>query len=150
MILTVDTNVIFSALHSRRGASHYIFRLILNEDVRLALSYPVYLEYYDVLTRAKNLRLLNRSVPEIEDVLDLLALLAQQHDIYFLLRPNLVDEKDNIFVECAFASHSEYLITSNIRDFRQGELKGFGFTAMTPRDFCQHWREYHENTSCHD
>jgi hypothetical protein len=45
----------------------------------------------------------------VEDVLDLLALLAKKHNIYFLLRPNLIDEKDNIFCECAFASDSEYL-----------------------------------------
>jgi putative PIN family toxin of toxin-antitoxin system len=140
MIITVDTNVIFSALYSCRGASHYVLRLILDEEVKLALSYPVYLEYYDVLTRAENLRILNLSVSEVEDVLDLLVLLAKQYDIYFLLRPNLVDEKDNILIECAFASNSTYLITSNIRDFQRGELKGFGFNVITPKDFCQQWR----------
>ncbi len=150
MIITVDTNVIFSALYSHQGASHHIFRLILDGKVRLALSYPVYLEYYDVLTRAENLRLLNISIPDVEDVLDLLVLLAQKHRIYFLLRPNLVDEKDNMLVECAFASNSAYLITSNIRDFQRGELQGFGFEVITPKDFCQEWREYDEHTSRHD
>ena len=29
------------------------------------------------------------------------------------MRPNLPDENDNIFMECAFASNSDYLITSN-------------------------------------
>ena len=76
MVITVDTNVIFSALHSHRGASHHIFRLILAEKVRLALSY--------------------------------------------------------------------------IRDFQRGELKGFGFEVITPKDFCQEWRAYDEHTSRHD
>jgi predicted nucleic acid-binding protein len=54
--------------------------------------------------------------------------------IYYLLRPNLPDESDNIFVECAFASNSEYLVTSNVRDFKRGELKGFGFQIVTPKE----------------
>ena len=140
MIVTVDTNVIFSALYSRTGASHYISRLILVEKVKLALSPQVYFKYYDVLTREENLEKLNFSVAEIEDILDLLALLAKKHSIYFLFRPNLIDEADNLVCECAFASNSEYLITSNIRDFNGGELKGFTFEVVTPRDFCLFWK----------
>ena len=58
---------------------------------------------------------LDLSLEEIEDVLDLLVLLAKKQSIYFLLRPNLIDEKDNLFYECAFASNSGYLITSNVK-----------------------------------
>jgi len=140
MIITVDTNVIFSALYSSSGASHFILRLILEEKVRLALSPQIYFEYYDVLTRNENLKKLNMTAAETEDILDLPALLAQKHSIYFLLRPNLTDENDNMICECAFASSSEYLITSNIRDFRGGELKNLGFKVVTPRDFCIIWK----------
>ena len=132
----MDTNVIFSALYSTKGASHYILRLILDEKIKLAISPQIYFEYYDVLTRKENLKKLSMSASEIEDILDLLALLAQKHSIYFLLRPNLADENDNMVCECAFASNSQYLITSNIKDFRGGELKGFAFKLATPRDFC--------------
>ncbi|QTA80818.1 Putative toxin-antitoxin system, toxin component, PIN family [Desulfonema limicola] len=144
MIITADTNVIFSALYSIKGASHYILRLILEEKIKLAISPQVYFEYYDVLTRKENLEKLGMSACEIEDILDLLALLAQKHSIYFLLRPNLTDENDNMICECAFASSSKYLITSNIRDFKGGELKGFGFRLITPRDFCIMWRAENE------
>ncbi|MDZ7361770.1 MAG: putative toxin-antitoxin system toxin component, PIN family [candidate division KSB1 bacterium] len=144
MIVTVDTNVIFAALYSKTGASHRIFRLIVDEKLALALSVQTYFEYYDVLTRDEHLKRLNLSIAEIEDVLDLLALLAKKHKIYYLLRPNLVDEKDNLFVECAFASNSEYLITANVRDFKSGELKGFKFQVITPGDFYQFWRREHE------
>jgi putative PIN family toxin of toxin-antitoxin system len=134
MIITVDTNVIFSALYSNKGASHLIVKMIIDEEIKLAVSPQIYFEYYDVLMREENLKLLNLSVKEVEDFLDLLALLAQKHSIYYLLRPNLPDENDNIFMECAFASNSDYLVTSNIRDFKQGELKGFGFRVMTPKE----------------
>ena len=81
---------------------------------------------------------------QVEDVLDLLVLLAQKQKIYYRLRPNLRDENDNLFVECAFASNSNYLITSNIRDFDGGELRGFKFEVLTPKDFYQMWRKNYE------
>ncbi|MBU2444091.1 MAG: putative toxin-antitoxin system toxin component, PIN family [Bacteroidetes bacterium] len=135
MIITVDTNVIFAALYSNKGASHQILKMIVDEKVKLAVSAQTYFEYYDVLTREENQKKLNLSLKETEDFLDLLALLAQKHSIYFLLRPNLADEKDNIFVECAFASNSDYLVTSNVKDFRRNELIGFNFKVVTPADF---------------
>jgi len=97
-----------------------------------------------VLTRADILGKINLTFQEVEDVLDLVALLAKKYSIYFLLRPNLSDEKDNIFVECAFASNSQFIITSNIRDFEKAELKGFSFQIVTPSDFLKIWREKYE------
>ena len=144
MIITLDTNVLFSSLYSSSGASHQILKLIIDEKLQVAISTPVYFEYYDVLTRAEDLKKINLTIKEVEDVLDLLALLAKKYSIYFLLRPNLSDEKDNMFVECAFASSSQYLITSNIRNFKGAELKGFSFQVVTPGDFLKMWRENYE------
>ncbi|NOR65705.1 MAG: putative toxin-antitoxin system toxin component, PIN family [Candidatus Scalindua sp.] len=144
MIVTMDTNVLLAALISQSGASHKILNLIINETINLALSTQVLLEYDDVLKREEILKLTRLKAEETEDVLDLLALLAQKQNIYYRLRPNLRDEEDNLFVECAFASNSSYLITSNIRDFNSGELKGFGFKTVTPKDFYQMWRNNYE------
>ncbi len=144
MIITIDTNVIFSALNSSEGASHLILKLIINEEVQFALSPSTYFEYYDVLTRPENLNKFNLKVDEIEDILDLLALLAKKHNIYFLQRPNLIDEKDNIFIECAFTSKSDFLITSNIKDFKSGDLKFKSFKILTPSEFIKYWRQKHE------
>jgi predicted nucleic acid-binding protein len=46
--------------------------------------------------------------------------------------------------ECAFASNSDYIITSNVKDFRSAELKGFGFKIITPRDFLKLWESKNE------
>ena len=135
MVITIDTNVIFSALYSNKGASFKILDMVLNEKIKLAISAQTYFEYYDVLMREKNRDVLNLTIEEIEDFLDLLAMLAQKQNIYFLLRPNLKDEKDNIFVECAFASNSSYLVTSNIKDFKQNQLKNLNFEVITPNKF---------------
>ena len=134
MILTIDTNVIFSALYSNKGASYSIITKVIDEKIKLAISPQIYFEYYDVLMREENLKILNLATKDVEDFLDLIALLSQKQSIYYLLRPNLPDENDNIFIECAFASNSDYLVTSNIKDFRQSELKGFRFKVVTPKE----------------
>ena len=144
MIITVDTNVIFSGLYSATGASHRILNLVLDEKLKLAVSTQIYFEYYDVLTRIDSLKKMHLTAAEVEEVLDLVALLSQKNAIYYLLRPNLIDETDNIFIECAFASNSDYLITSNVRDFSSGELKNMGFEIVTPGQFYQIWRGQNE------
>jgi len=144
MIVTIDTNVLLAGLISQSGASHQILKLITNEKITLALSTQVLLEYDDVLKREEILKLIRLNQVQVEDVIDLLALLAQKNNIYYRLRPNLRDENDNLFIECAFASNSNYLLTSNIRDFNSGELKGFNFKVLTPKDFYQMWRKEHE------
>ena len=144
MIVTIDTNVLLAAYMSKSGASHKILRLIIDEKIEVALSTQVLLEYDDVMKREKILELTKLSRDQTEDILDLLVLLAQKHNKYFRLRPNLRDEGDNLFIECAFASNSQYLVTSNIRDFTSGELKGFGFEVVTPKDFYQMWRKNYE------
>jgi len=144
MIVTIDTNVLLAGLISQSGASYQILRLIVKEKITLALSTQVLFEYDDVLKRKEILKLTKLKIEQVEDILDLLALLAQKNNIYYRLRPNLRDENDNLFIECAFASNSEYLLTSNIRDINSGELKGFKFESLTPKDFYQMWRKEHE------
>jgi len=64
----------------------------------------VVLEYDDVLERTEILEKLDLTADYIENVIDLLVLLAKKHSIYYRLRPNLPDENDNLFVERAFTS----------------------------------------------
>lgn len=140
MIITVDTNVIFSALYSKKGASYQILKLIIDEKIQLAITNQIYFEYLEVLTRKETIEELNISVLEVEKVLDLLVLLARKYRIFYYLRPNLIDETDNKFVECAFASDSEYLITSNVKHFKKGDFLRLNCQIVTPGDFYKIWR----------
>jgi len=144
MIITLDTNTLLAALLSQTGASHLILRLILEERLKLAISTPVIFEYEAVLKRKKILKKTNLSAENVEDILDLLVLLADKRSIYYRLRPNLFDENDNLFVECAFTSNSQFLITSNMKDFHFGRLKSHPFKVITPGDFYYLWRCGHE------
>jgi len=59
------------------------------------------------------------------------------------MRPNLPDEGDNIFIECAFVGQADYLLTNNLRDFLRGELM-FPFKICTPQEFYREWRKEYE------
>ncbi|AVZ80160.1 hypothetical protein C3497_12540 [Zoogloeaceae bacteirum Par-f-2] len=62
-----------------------------------------------------------------------LASIAQLQDVHYLWRPFLRDPDDDMVLECAVASGSQYLVTHNIRDFQRiGEL---GVTPITPASF---------------
>jgi len=141
MLVTLDTNVLFMALYSSKGASHQILELIRHSEAQLALSVPVLKEYEDVLLRPSSLQTLDVEVSEVVDFLDALVLLAFPFDIHYLMRPNLRDENDNMFVDLAFASSSEFLVTSNLRDFSlSAELKFDSFKLVTPAAFISNWR----------
>ena len=144
MRVVLDTNVLYQALRDQAGASYYIFQLIRTQQIELALSVPVFLEYQEVLLRPATLIDLGRSSPEIEAFLRFIAYIAKPISIHFLMRPHLSDERDNKFVELAFASNSPFLITSNIRHFsRKTELKFDSFEVVPPSQFVQTWRRQH-------
>jgi putative PIN family toxin of toxin-antitoxin system len=144
MRITLDTNVLYQALRDSGGASYRILQLIGERRIELAISVPVYLEYQAVLTRPEALVDLGRTKGEIEAVLRFIAYVGRPTAIYFSMRPNLIDESDNMFVDLAFASQSRFLITSNIADFSRGELRFDSFQVRTPAQFMRLWRKDYE------
>ena len=135
--------MLYQAIRDSAGASHYILQLIRSRQLEMAISVPVFLEYRDVLLRPSTLVDLGLSQNDIEAVLRLIAYIAKPFPVRFLMRPNLIDESDNMFVDLAFASNSRFLITNNISDFtRNAELR-FDFVVTTPGLFVKQWREHH-------
>jgi putative PIN family toxin of toxin-antitoxin system len=142
--ITLDTNVVYQALRNSGGASNYIIKLIRDRKLELALSIPVFLEYSDVLLREKSLKDLELSKKDIRDFLDYIISIASPYSISFRMRPNLGDEADNMFVELAFASNSNFLVTSNIRDYTIGNNLLFdSFKVIAPTDFARMWRKFY-------
>ena len=140
MLLTLDTNILYQALMSKTGASYFILQQVRNRKIQIALSVPVFFEYQDVLTRDKSLKDFELKLNDVESFLRFIAYIGKTFEIYFLLRPNLKDEKDNKIVELAVTSQSNYLITSNIRDFKNAELKFDELKVITPSEFVKMWR----------
>lgn len=142
----MDTNVLYQALRSKSGASNFLLRLIREKKVNIAISIPVFKEYEDVLKRNESLDDLDLTIDDVNSVLEFLAFVGKPFDTYFLWRPNLKDENDNIFVELAVASNSQFLITSNVRDFtKNNELRFDDFQIVMPSEFIKYWRENYEN-----
>ena len=58
---------------------------------------------------------------------------GSQHGIRFRLRPSLQDPDDEFVLELAAASQADFLVTHNIRDFR--EAQRYGVRTVTPGEF---------------
>jgi putative PIN family toxin of toxin-antitoxin system len=124
----LDTNVLISALRSRRGASFELLRLVGDERWRLHLSTALLLEYEAVARREAQQLWLH---PErIEDVLDYLSANAREHAISFRWRPWLNDPNDDFILELAGSARARYMVTHNLRNF--SGVESFGIEAITP------------------
>jgi putative PIN family toxin of toxin-antitoxin system len=124
-----DTNVLVSALRSRKGASFKVISLIGSDLFRLSISVPLFLEYESAAKRISKLAGLTDA--DIDDILDYICRVAEHGDIYYLWRPFLKDPKDDMVLELAVESESEFIVTHNLRDFTG--IEKFGLKAITPR-----------------
>lgn len=132
MKIVIDTSVLVAAARSRQGASFALVRSLPDSRFQIALSVALYTEWQAVLTRPEHLPPGLR----VEDVLAFLRYLtsiAHLQDVHYLWRPFLRDPDDDMVLECAVASGSQYLITHNIRDFQR--ISELGVIPITPASF---------------
>ncbi|MCC6123805.1 MAG: putative toxin-antitoxin system toxin component, PIN family [Pirellulales bacterium] len=129
--IVIDTNVLVSALRSRRGASHKLLGLIENGIFQINLSVPLVLEYEDAAKRMLGEIALTEQ--NIDDIIDYLCQIANLRKIYYLWRPYLKDPNDDMVLELAVAARCDVIVTFNQRDFRN--IRRFGIRAITPREF---------------
>jgi uncharacterized protein len=110
--LVVDTNILVSAALKPDGLQRTVLLLAITKPARLYVSTAILTEYRDVLSRPelqirKSLRqqLLNLIGKRARSVTP-----ARQIDV-------TKDPDDNIFLECADAARTDYLVTGNTRHF---------------------------------
>lgn len=131
MYIVIDTNVLVSALRSRRGASYKLVSLLPSDRFTIVISVPLIFEYEGVLRRG-NLPS-EISEEDISDFIDFLCYVGYQQDIFFLWRPFLPDPSDDLVLEVAVAAGCEAIITYNKRHFRN--IEKFGLRALDPKEF---------------
>jgi len=129
--IVIDTNIIVSSLRSKRGYSYKLLSIVDDERIKIFISVPVILEYEDAIKREKSNIKFKKS--EIDDFLDFICLISEQRKIHYLWRPFLKDRKDDMFLELAVESASDFIITFNKRDFEGTEK--FGIKTLTPKEF---------------
>ena len=131
MKVVIDTNVLVSALKSRRGASNRFISLLPSDSFSIAISVPLLFEYEDVLKRG-NLPL-EITQEDISDFIDFLCHIGIRQDIFFLWRPFLPDPSDDLVLEVAVAGGCNAIITYNKRHFR--DIEQFGLRALDSKEF---------------
>lgn len=131
--IVIDTNVLAAALQSNRGASYKLLMLVNSGKFTIHVSVPLVLEYEDVAKRLlENIPLTEQ---DIDNILDYLCAVAQQHQIFYLWRPLLKDPKDDMVLELAVTASCEFIVTYNKRDFQGAE--SFGLRVVTPKEFLE-------------
>ncbi|TNF99605.1 MAG: putative toxin-antitoxin system toxin component, PIN family [Gammaproteobacteria bacterium] len=129
--VVLDTNVLIAALKSRRGASH---KLLINIDKGLYvpnISVPLFFEYESVAKRIGIVSGLAKK--DINAILDFILSKSNIREIFYLWRPYLKDPKNDLLLEVAVESQSEYILTFNKKDF--AGIDRFGIQVATPQEF---------------
>ena len=130
--IVVDTSVLISALISKRGAAREVLKRCLAGDYSPMISNALFQEYEAVSSRARVRRLCPLSEQEIRELLNAYYSVCHWVPIYFLWRPNLTDENDNFLIELALAGNSDHIVTNNIKDFQNAELRFDDLSVLKP------------------
>src|SRR6185437_939458 len=117
MRIVVDTSVLFAGLYSRRGASHAVLRGCLSGRWTPVVTVPLAAEYEDVLHRPELRRGSGLAQEDLDEFLDGFLAASDLVEVFFLWRPNLRDEGDNMVLEAAVAGGAAAIVTANVRDF---------------------------------
>jgi putative PIN family toxin of toxin-antitoxin system len=126
----LDTNVLISALRSRRGASFALLSLVGDPRWRLHISTALLLEYEEIGRREAQHLWANPQ--RVEDILDYLCQASIEHPIDFRWRPLLQDPDDDFILELAVSAQAPYIVTHNLRNFMGVER--FNVQAITPAE----------------
>jgi len=140
MRVVIDTNVLISALYSRRGASYALLKECFSGGITYAVCPLVALEYEGKICEKIEdgfLRLLKEDCDKILD-----AFLARAVIVWkpLLERPRLIDPSDDKILECAISGACTHIVTFNTRHFPVSLVGNFGIKVTTPRDFLKEWR----------
>ena len=129
--IVLDTNVLVSALRSKRGASYRLLMRIGTGCYEPAVSVPLVLEYEAAAKRlVKETRL---TVRDIDAIIDYVCAQAAVSKVFYLWRPLLKDPKEDMVLEAAVAAGCTHIVTFKGKDFAGAER--FGVKVLTPRAF---------------
>ncbi|MEI9968667.1 MAG: PIN domain-containing protein [Terracidiphilus sp.] len=129
--VVLDTNVLVTALRSKLGASYLLLDRLGSANWRPNLTVALTLEYEAVLKRERVSFGLDEE--DIDDVLDGICSQSRLHRQYFVWRPIADDPDDDLVLEAAIASSSDFILTYNKRDLRAS--RQFGIECLTPKEF---------------
>ncbi len=137
MRAVLDTNVLVSALRSRRGASFEIVRRLRLGQWRAVLSNHLLFEYEEVLKRESSA--LRLSAEAVDELLNAVAARSDECALVPGWKPMLSDPDDEPLVQLACESGANMIVTHNVRDLLPAvEL---GVAVLKPNEFLARIRE---------
>ena len=133
--IVVDTNVLIGALIGKKySANRTLIEFCFFKKFIPLINNSLFLEYEDVFTRPEIIIQSPYSKTESEELFYAFLAICQWTKIYYSWRPNLKDEKDNYLVELAVAGNANFIVTNNVKDFQNSELKFPQIKIVTPKE----------------
>jgi putative PIN family toxin of toxin-antitoxin system len=120
--VVIDTNIFISALLSEGNAARHVLRMCFLNKLNPLMGNALFLEYEALIGRSKIFKKSALPLKQRQDFLDDFLSTCNWVDIFYLWRPNLRDEADNHLIELAVAGGADYIITGNIKDFKESDL----------------------------
>ena len=130
-IVVIDTNVILSALKSKKGKSNQLLKTIGTGKFDFAISVPLILEYESILKKYVNRDYYGND--DIDDFINYLCYTGKKIKLFYLWRPYLKDPYDDHVLELAIHANSKCIITYNKKDFKEAEQ--LDIVSLTPAEF---------------
>ena len=129
--IVIDTNVLVSGLRSRQGMSYRLLSFLGGRLYRPVVTVPLVVEYEQSLCDPRTE--VPFSAVDIGKYLNFVCSVSDCRKVHFRWRPFLRDPNDDMVLEAAVSGQCEYIITFNLRDFKN--VGKFGIVAITPGDF---------------
>jgi putative PIN family toxin of toxin-antitoxin system len=131
--IVIDTNILVNVvIGDKNSSSRMLFRKCLRKEYQPLMSNALFNEYCDVLNRKSIIEFCPLDNEEKTKLLSAFMSVCQWVKVYYLWRPNLLDEADNYLIELAIAGNASKIITRNLKDFRQSQLKFPQLEFKTP------------------
>jgi putative PIN family toxin of toxin-antitoxin system len=130
-LVIIDTNVLLSGLQSNQGQSFKILEEFLEDEISIAISVPLVLEYEKILKMYLDRTIFSEE--DINQVINYICNKATPVKVFYLWRPYLKDPYDDHILEVAIAGKCKYIITYNKKDFKG--IEEFGIKAVTPYEY---------------
>ncbi len=97
--IVIDTNVLIGALIGKKySANRRLIELCFQEKFQPLINNTLFSEYEEVFNRQEIISKSPYSETEANELFDAFLSICQWTKIYYLWRPNLVDENDNYLV----------------------------------------------------